>query len=159
VINERKYSVAGKAPALDLPPFQEVKRIAGDVGFAVVSDEDIAGVVRRSLLVQYRVRLKQETKTVDVGPWSEEYIPPFTVFVSGYYCAKRRVSAVGVRVQVDDISKKCNNDEVVNRERKICKKQVKVDGDPCTYVADVVKGSLWLGGKETVGRGLVKLLL
>jgi CRISPR-associated protein Cmr4 len=158
VINERKYSVAGKAPALDLPPFQEVKRIVGDVGFAVVSDEDIAGVVRRSLLVQYRVRLKQDTKTVDVGPWGEEYIPPFTVFVSGYYCAKRRVSAVGVRVQVDDISK-CNNDEVVNRERKICKKQVKVNGDPCAYVADVVRGSTWLGGKETVGRGLVKLLL
>jgi len=157
VINERKYSVAGRAPALDLPPFQEVKKIAGDVGFAVVSDEDIAGVVRRSLLVQYRVRLKQETKTVDVGPWSEEYIPPFTVFVSGYYCAKRRVSAVGVRVQ-EDVSK-CRDDEVVDRKRNICKKQVKVDGDPCAYVADVVRGSTWLGGKETVGRGLVKLLL
>jgi CRISPR/Cas system CMR subunit Cmr4 (Cas7 group RAMP superfamily) len=48
---------------------------------------------------------------------------------------------------------------VVNRERKICKKQVKVDGDSCAYVADVVRGSTWLGGKETVGRGLVKLLL
>ncbi len=157
VINERKYGVAGRAPALDLPPFQEVRKIAGDVGFAVVSDDDLAGVVRRSLLVQYRVRLKQETKTVDVGPWSEEYIPPFTAFVSGYYCAKRRASAVGVRVQVDDVSQ-CRDDEVVDRNRKICRRQVKVDGDPCAYVADVAKGSLWLGGKETVGRGLVKLL-
>jgi hypothetical protein len=33
--NERRYSVAGRAQALDLPPFQEV---AGDVGFAVMSE-------------------------------------------------------------------------------------------------------------------------
>ncbi len=39
--NERKWSVAGRAQALDLPPFQGV---AGDVGFAVVSDEGIAEV-------------------------------------------------------------------------------------------------------------------
>jgi hypothetical protein len=36
--------VARRAQALDLPPFQEVKRIAGDVGFAVMSDEGIAEV-------------------------------------------------------------------------------------------------------------------
>jgi hypothetical protein len=36
--------VAGRAGALDLPPFQEVKRIAGDVGFAVVSGEGIAEI-------------------------------------------------------------------------------------------------------------------
>ena len=39
--NERMYSVAGRAQALDLPPFQGV---AGDVGFAVMSDEGIAEV-------------------------------------------------------------------------------------------------------------------
>ncbi len=38
------YSVAGRAQALDLPPFQVVKGVAGDVGFAVVSDEGIAEV-------------------------------------------------------------------------------------------------------------------
>jgi hypothetical protein len=42
--NERKYSVAGRAQALDLPPFQGVKGVAGDVGFAVISDEGIAEV-------------------------------------------------------------------------------------------------------------------
>jgi len=35
------YSVAGRAQALDLPPFQGV---AGDVGFAVMSDEGIVEV-------------------------------------------------------------------------------------------------------------------
>jgi hypothetical protein len=42
--NERKYSVAGRAQALDLPPFQGVKGVAGGVGFAVMSDEGIAEV-------------------------------------------------------------------------------------------------------------------
>jgi hypothetical protein len=37
----RGCSVAGRSQALDLPPFQGV---AGDVGFAVMSDEDIAEV-------------------------------------------------------------------------------------------------------------------
>jgi len=36
--------VAGRAQALDLPPFQGVKGVAGDVGFAVVSGEGIAEV-------------------------------------------------------------------------------------------------------------------
>jgi hypothetical protein len=42
--NERKYSVAGRAQVLDLPPFQVVKGVAGDVGFAVVSDEGVAEI-------------------------------------------------------------------------------------------------------------------
>jgi len=37
----RGCSVAGRSQALDLPPFQGV---AGDVGFAVLSDEGIAEV-------------------------------------------------------------------------------------------------------------------
>ena len=36
--------MAGEAQALDFPPFQVVKGVAGDVGFAVVSDEGIAEV-------------------------------------------------------------------------------------------------------------------
>jgi CRISPR-associated protein Cmr4 len=157
VINERKYRVAGRAPALDLPPFQEVRRMVGEVGFAVASDDDIAGIVRRSLLVQYRVRLKQDTKTVETGPWSEEYIPPFTVFVSGYYCAGRRPSVVSVSVSMDK-EKKCADGEV-DEERQACRKRVRVDGDPCDYVSDMIRGPVWLGGKETIGRGLVKVIL
>ncbi len=36
--------MAGGSQALDLPPFQVVKGVAGDVGFAVMSDEGIAEV-------------------------------------------------------------------------------------------------------------------
>ena len=141
VINERRFKFAGRAEPLNLPPFEEVRRIVGDVGFAVVSDEDVVDVVKRSLLVQYRVRLKQDVKTVQTGPWSEEYIPPFTVFVSGYYCARRRPQKVNV--------KRGDGGEVTT---------VDVTVDPCVYADGVVRGPAWLGGKETVGRGLVKVL-
>jgi CRISPR-associated protein Cmr4 len=46
-------------------------------GIVIVPDKDNKGlaIVRRSMMIQYRVRLKRETKTVETGPWSEEYLP------------------------------------------------------------------------------------
>ncbi|AFA39184.1 CRISPR type III-B/RAMP module RAMP protein Cmr4 [Pyrobaculum oguniense TE7] len=147
VINEMKFKVVGeKAPALNLPPFDKVKQITGsEPGFAVVSDQDLPRVVRRSLLVQYRVRLKKETKTVETGPWSEEYIPPFTVFITGIHCNGRVREAVRVRLPPKDDKK---NEEVVELK----------NFDPCAYVESKAKGPLWIGGKETVGKGLVEIL-
>ncbi|MEM3836221.1 type III-B CRISPR module RAMP protein Cmr4, partial [Pyrobaculum sp.] len=147
VINEMKFKVVGEqAPALNLPPFDKVKQITGsEPGFAVVSDQDLPRVVRRSLLVQYRVRLKKETKTVETGPWSEEYIPPFTVFITGIHCNGRVREAVRVRLPSKDDKK---NEEVVELK----------NFDPCAYVESKAKGPLWIGGKETVGKGLVEIL-
>lgn len=147
VINEMKFKVVGEqAPALNLPPFDKVKQITGsEPGFAVVSDQDLPRVVRRSLLVQYRVRLKKETKTVETGPWSEEYIPPFTVFITGIHCNGRVREAVRVRLPPKDDKK---NEEVVELK----------NFDPCAYVESKAKGPLWIGGKETVGKGLVEIL-
>jgi len=51
-------------------------------GLVVVADDIARTIVNRSVMVQYRVRLKSETKTVDKGPWSEEYLPSETVMVS-----------------------------------------------------------------------------
>lgn len=147
VINEMKFKVVGEqAPALNLPPFDKVKQITGsEPGFAVVSDQDLPRVVRRSLLAQYRVRLKKETKTVETGPWSEEYIPPFTVFITGIHCNGRVREAVRVRLPPKDDKK---NEEVVELK----------NFDPCAYVESKAKGPLWIGGKETVGKGLVEIL-
>lgn len=96
----------------------------------VVLDDDIASeLVHRGMLVQYRVRLKRDAKTVDVGPWTEEYVPQGTVFVSAVVC--RSVA------------------------RRGCE-------DPCGWLENALRSLnnvLWLGGKETVGKGLLKLYL
>ncbi|MGB9705232.1 MAG: type III-B CRISPR module RAMP protein Cmr4 [Pyrobaculum sp.] len=148
VINEIRLRVSSQqAPRLDLDPFKKVSQILGaQPGFAVVSDEDLPRIVRRSLMVQYRVRLKKETKTVEVGPWSEEYIPPFTAFVTGIYCNGRARTAVKVKVRSNDPNK--------FEEHTVQLKQF----DPCEYVESKAKGPLWIGGKETVGKGLVEIL-
>lgn len=59
-------------------------------GLVVVPEISNLGlsIINRSILVQYRVRLKREEKTVDTGPWSEEYVPMETVFVSLVLCSK-----------------------------------------------------------------------
>lgn len=149
VINEMRFKVAPQeAPRIDLPPFKKVKEITGrEPAFAVVSDQDLPKVVRRSLLVQYRVRLSQKTKTVETGPWSEEYIPPFTAFIAGIHCHGRARESVKVRLPPKD------------KEKKPEEKEVQLKGfDPCAYVESKARGALWIGGKETVGRGLVEIL-
>ncbi len=149
VINEIRLRVSSQqAPRLDLDPFKKVSQILGaQPGFAVVSDEDLPRIVRRSLMVQYRVRLKQETKTVEVGPWSEEYIPPFTVFVAGIHCNGRARTSVKVRIPSKDPAKKFEDVEKSLQQF-----------DTCSYVESKAKGPLWIGGKETVGKGLVEIL-
>jgi CRISPR-associated protein Cmr4 len=102
-------------------------------GLLVVSEVSNLGMnlVNRSVLVQYRVRLKRGEKTVDTGPWSEEYLPVETVFVSLALCRKFKDKESGVEKTPDQV---------------------------CDDFANAIGGrALYLGGKETIGRGLVKI--
>ena len=95
---------------------------------AVVGDDLSREVIDRSLLVQYRVRLNRETKTVaEGGLWSEEYVPQFTLFHSAVVCRD-----VGDKTA----DKGC---ELFNNL---------LGGNPAV---------LWVGGKETIGKGLVRI--
>jgi len=99
-------------------------------GLVVISDDIARTVVNRSVVIQYRVRLKYETKTVDVGPWSEEYLPIETVMVSLIVCKNFITSKI--QMQADKV---------------------------CEELEKGYKGSkvVYVGGKETIGKGLVKL--
>jgi len=99
-------------------------------GLVVISDDIARTVVNRSVVIQYRVRLKYETKTVDVGPWSEEYLPIETVMVSLIVC--KNFITPKIQMQADKV---------------------------CEELEKGYKGSkvVYVGGKETIGKGLVKL--
>jgi len=144
IINETSFDVATnvKFPEemLKLKPLEEVKKIVGDVGVAIVNDDDLKTLVRKSLIVQYRVKLKRAAKTVDTGPWSEEYIPPFTIFFSAIHCVKPRSSKV---MDIDITSSQPS---------------LKDADDVCNFVKKYIEDSIWLGGKETIGKGLVKVI-
>ncbi len=99
---------------------------------AVVSEDDVIPLVNRSMIVQYRIRLKETTKTVETGGlWSEEYLPQFTLLYTGVICKS---------VDGWDASTTCNKFRklVFERERQ---------------------AAFWVGGKETIGKGLVKMYL
>jgi CRISPR-associated protein Cmr4 len=102
-------------------------------GLIILSDENNIGlnILNKSLLIQYRVRLKGEEKTVEEGPWSEEYLPMETVFVSLILC----------RDYKSDGSSKSGVE--------ICEE----------FKNEIDKKTIYVGGRETIGRGLAKLFI
>lgn len=100
----------------------------------VVTDEDnlSPSLVNRSMMIQYRVRLGAETKTVEHGPWSEEYVPSETIFSSVIVCRPTTVHG-GQPAR----SESCGADSVGRALSEL--------------------GALFIGGKETIGRGLVRV--
>lgn len=105
---------------------QEVVKNVEDKGLLILPEvwNRGLGVINRSMIVQYRVRLKTQEKTVDEGPWSEEYLPMETLFVSLVLCRKFREKSG---------SELCGE-----------------------FKNEFNNKSLYLGGRETIGRGLVK---
>jgi len=101
-------------------------------GLVILPDIDSLSrvIVNRSMVVQYRVRLKMDSKTVEEGAlWSEEYAPAGSVFVSAVVCR----------------GSKC----------------YRSPDDLCSSLAERYEkrlgGVIYVGGRETIGKGLVKL--
>jgi len=94
----------------------------------IVSDNDLMDLIRTSLVVVNRVKLKYSTKTVERGGlWSEEYLPSDTVLVTAVLYSTPRTKNI-------DIS--------LDKVWKII--------DPGDY--------LILGGNETIGKGIVEVI-
>jgi len=136
VVNEQIIGaeVDGRLPEILKEALKEVasqlSKFRSSLDVAVVPDEYGWDVIRRSLIVQYRVRLRRDTKTVESGGlWSEEYVPQFTTFVSAVICRRpRRIdSSVGSAA------------------------------DCLNFLKEKVGGVVELGGKETIGKGLVRV--
>ncbi len=110
---------------------EALKELGARLDVLLLPDDLAPTIVRRSLLVQYRVRLGTGVKKVEEGPWSEEYVPQFTVFVSGVLFRKpsRR------DVQGLDTAEKVRQ-----------------------WLTGKGISSLALGGKESIGKGIVRLV-
>jgi len=104
----------------------------------VVSGNDGATLIERALIRLTRVSLKQDTKTVKAGPWTEEYLPYGTVFVSGL-------------IVLPFTNEYCRG-VVGDDPKEVMEKLVStVFGAQQRRVFYVV-----VGGKETIGKGLIK---
>ncbi len=103
----------------------------------VLEDSLAVSVIDKALLRITRVRLDRATKTVARGAlWTEEYIPQGTVFLTG-------LASSGY------LNSFCTGDEPICTDAKSCLEKVKE-----SLALD--KGfSVFIGGKETVGKGLM----
>ena len=113
---------------------EDIINIIRNQGIVVVSDVNNIGlnIVNKSIVIQYRVKLKREEKVVETGAlWSEEYLPIETIFVSLILCSK-----------------------YIERQSGISKDSSKVCEE---FENEINKKVIYVGGKETIGRGLLKL--
>jgi len=115
-----------------------------------VHDDLIKPIVERSLLRRARIRLQPETKTVEGSAlWHEEDIPANTIFVTLIAYGKLRISDDKIKELNEDLKKKAEEmKKNAGKVKEYVEKKILKNG----------LGYLILGGHETIGRGLVKLL-
>jgi len=124
----------------------------------VVSDNVAGQLVRKSLLIQPRVRLEYSRKTVSPGGlWEEEYLPQRTLMVSLVIARQPRQSSENV---ANRVAKNLVGD--ANKAGEIAKNALSKYGFDKLNANKVLdelskQGYAILGGKETVGKGIVRL--
>jgi CRISPR-associated protein Cmr4 len=139
VVNEARLEARedkGVVESLSKVLPDKIANMVKDKGVIVVSDAVARDIVNRSMVIQYRVRLNPNTKTVVPGAlWSEEYMPSNTVMASLVVCRepKRKGSGGGACASATDV---CN--------------------DLVGYFTNT-RSTIYVGGKETIGKGLIEL--
>jgi len=167
VINELELSATQDATLsqlINLLP-GDIRNIASERGLTVVSDGNAQEVVRRSLIIQPRIRLDYATKTVSGGGlWEEEYVPQFTVFTTAILCngTKTKGDEESIKRWINRDGSGLSNDEKkkLEDEYKSLVSSLKNAGNVCAEALGGGRGltSLFFGGKETIGKGLAKII-
>ena len=146
LVNEQEILAEYNEKILEIVKF---KGFPGDIyesiknkGLIILPDTSNASlnILNRSMIIQYRVRLIRDTKTVQTGAlWSEEYVPANTVFASI------------VKIKAETTIKKGQESEL--------KLKGEVLKDEFVEALSRINGVIYVGGKETIGRGLLKIYL
>ncbi len=125
----------------ELHPLYQVKDIGSSI--VVVNDRIGKHIIEASIQRIQRVRLDRYTKTVARGAlWSEEYLPMGTLFVGAISLQNPLVVAKGLEERKDIVEK------YRTLSRKLDEILKQIDGM-----------HLVVGGRETIGRGVMKLKL
>jgi len=167
VINELELSATQDATLsqlINLLP-GDIRNIASERGLTVVSDGNAQEVVRRSLIIQPRIRLDYATKTVSGGGlWEEEYVPQFAVFTTAILCngTKTKGDEESIKRWINRDGSGLSNGEKkkLEDEYKSLVSSLKDANNVCTEALGGGRGltSLFFGGKETIGKGLAKII-
>ncbi|MGC9137139.1 type III-B CRISPR module RAMP protein Cmr4 [Caldivirga sp.] len=146
---------------------KEVAELIKERGITIISDELASGIVRKSLIIQPRIRLDYASKTVvGSGLWEEEYLPQFTVMASVVICRKVRLTDLPsdklrekINKIADNDSKRYSNvnkDDLSKRYSELVNNELAKVNNICSKIRSL--NSMMFGGKETVGKGLARLM-
>jgi CRISPR-associated protein Cmr4 len=127
----------------------------------VLNDTTGKEVIDRSILVLAHVSL-DENKTVDNGPWTTEYIPSKTRFLSMALYKNPQIS----KAMLNKYSQKEGNlttetyKQVLQKllpNIKVTANYAEVTKNAFQSLIQILQNYIIIGGRETVGKGIVKL--
>ncbi|ABM80565.1 type III-B CRISPR module RAMP protein Cmr4 [Hyperthermus butylicus] len=136
----------------DLSFVAKLGGLAGDIQSRMIVVSDAVGplYVEKGLIRVTRVRLRLDTKTVaEGGLWTEEYIPQGTIFLSGFIAALPKKNTYCKHVNGIESGVIKDSGDLKNLITKLAEKLKKTNN---VFYAII-------GGKETVGRGLIKFTI
>jgi CRISPR-associated protein Cmr4 len=150
--------------------------IADDMPVLILSDDMAREVIDRGLIRVVRIRLSKESKTVDEGPWTEEYVPRKTVLHTLFLFkappiphVRYAVSKAGLNISVEDINGYVNAlkalkliGDGVDTTASLLQLQETIAGKVAEEVVkkaiqNKLKNYIIVGGRETIGKGIVRL--
>ncbi|NPB00415.1 MAG: type III-B CRISPR module RAMP protein Cmr4 [Crenarchaeota archaeon] len=120
----------------------------------ILRDDILMRLVNKSMIVVNRVKLDYETKTVKTGPWSEEYVPRGSVFVSAVMYSRPRFC---IGNDFSELRRKANEACMKVLERRACRDICDRSCDIWSIFIDPGKYMI-LGGHETIGKGIVEVV-
>ncbi len=123
--------------------------------------DDVVGrsFVNKAIQVVYRVRLDRLTKTVEKGAlWSEEYLPYGALFAGLLLYKSYEEKGSAFRKALEERLQEART-ESEKQEAQTQHRAYKEAWERKGEFFDALNGYLILGGKETIGRGLMKLML
>jgi len=149
--------------------------IADDRPLLILSDDVAREVLDRGLIRVSRVRLSKESKAVDEGPWTEEYVPRKTVFHTLFLFkappiphVRYAVSKADLKISVGDLNSYVEVlkalrliDKGIDTSVGLAELQRSIASKIAELVEKVVqeklKSCIIVGGRETIGKGIVRL--
>ncbi len=157
-----------------------------DKSLLILHDDIAKEVINRSLVRLTRVRLSRETKTVEEGPWTEEYIPvktrmhtlflykrpPLSFTKSIVKRSESKDEQEAYEKYLEALSKlKFLNKNDIEELRKLFSSSPrdlenievslteKIEKNLVVIMNNVLKSFVIVGGKETIGKGIIKLTI
>ncbi|MCR6692233.1 MAG: type III-B CRISPR module RAMP protein Cmr4 [archaeon YNP-LCB-003-016] len=127
---------------------------------AIVSDNSAKNLVKKSLIIQPRIRLNYESKTVERGGlWDEEYLPQRTLLVTLAYAKtpKQSINNIAKKVAQKVLGEQYGETKLEEIIKVATEKIGTLTADKTLQKLSEQKFAI-LGGKETIGKGIVKLI-